>query len=125
MLATKIIELQEQNRMTQAKVNEVEKRSTTIMRERDQVLLENGRIVAAKTKLESLCRELNRHNQQIRVSGFELDRICFFIVRCMHFRMTVLSGSAKMKPNVKNWLQSFRFGFFLLRSAHGSVSDVF
>ena len=41
------------------------------MRERDQVLLENGRIVAAKTKLESLCRELHRHNQQIRVSHFE------------------------------------------------------
>ena len=109
VLATKIIELQEQSRMTQTKVSDLEKRSTTIMRERDQVLLENGRIVAAKTKLESLCRELNRHNQQIRVSGSALDRLCFFIVRGINFRMTVLSGNAKMKPNVKNWPQSFRF----------------
>jgi predicted RNase H-like nuclease (RuvC/YqgF family) len=70
-LATKIAELQEQNRFTQAKTNELEKRSTVFMRERDQALLENGRIVAAKAKLESLCRELHRHNQQIRVCYFQ------------------------------------------------------
>ncbi len=66
-LATKIAELQEQNRLIQAKTTEIEKRSTLFMRERDQALLENGRITAAKAKLESLCRELHRHNQQIRV----------------------------------------------------------
>lgn len=66
-LATKIAELQEQNRVIQVKTNELEKRSTGFMRERDQALLENGRITASKSKLESLCRELHRHNQQIRV----------------------------------------------------------
>ena len=66
-LATKIAELQEQNRVIQVKTNELEKRSTSFMRERDQALLENGRITATKSKLESLCRELHRHNQQIRV----------------------------------------------------------
>ena len=66
-LATKIAELQEQNRLTQGKINEFEKRSTIFMRERDQALLENGRLVASKSKLESLCRELHQHNQQIRV----------------------------------------------------------
>ena len=65
--ATKIAELQEQNRVIQVKTNELEKRSTSFMRERDQALLENGRITASKSKLESLCRELHRHNQQIRV----------------------------------------------------------
>jgi hypothetical protein len=69
-LATKIAELQEQNRLAQVKNNELEKRTAVLMREREQVLLENGRIVAAKAKLESLCRELHRHNQQIRVSYF-------------------------------------------------------
>jgi len=44
------------------------------MRERDQVLLENGRIVAAKAKLESLCRELHRHNQQIRDESTQRQR---------------------------------------------------
>lgn len=67
-LATKIAELQDQNKIIQTKTNEVEKRSTVFMRERDQALLENGRIVASKSKLESLCRELHRHNQQIRVN---------------------------------------------------------
>lgn len=66
-LATKIAELQEQNRIIQVKTNEIEKRATIYIRERDQAMLENGRIVAAKSKLESLCRELHRHNQQIRV----------------------------------------------------------
>lgn len=71
VLATKLAELQEQNRLTQSKTNEIEKRSAVLMRERDQVLLENSRITAAKTKLESLCRELHKHNQQIRVKKFE------------------------------------------------------
>ena len=57
-LATKIAELQEQNRLTQGKINDFEKRSTIFMRERDQALLENGRLVASKSKLESLCRDL-------------------------------------------------------------------
>jgi hypothetical protein len=40
------------------------------MRERDLALLENGRALATKTKLEDLCRELHRRNQQIRVKNF-------------------------------------------------------
>lgn len=70
-LATKLVELQEQTRFNHSKINEMEKRSATLMRERDQILLENSRITAAKTKLESLCRELHRHNQQIRVRFFQ------------------------------------------------------
>jgi len=69
-LATKVAELQEQHRMTQSKIHELEKRSTVLMRERDQALIENGRITASKAKLESLCRELHQHNQQIRVKYF-------------------------------------------------------
>ncbi|CAF4027219.1 unnamed protein product [Rotaria sp. Silwood2] len=65
-LATKLVELQEQNRLTHVKINELEKRSTFLIRERDQILIENSRASAAKSKLESLCRELHRHNQQIR-----------------------------------------------------------
>lgn len=67
-LATKIAELQEQQRLINARANDSEKRLANLMRERDQALLENGRIIAAKAKLESLCRELHRHSQQIRVS---------------------------------------------------------
>ncbi|CAF3515101.1 unnamed protein product [Rotaria sp. Silwood1] len=70
-LATKLVELQEQNRLTQTKINDLEKRSTLLIRERDQILLENSRTFAAKSKLESLCRELHRHNQQIRVSNYD------------------------------------------------------
>ncbi|CAF3595574.1 unnamed protein product [Adineta steineri] len=73
-LATKIVELQEQHRLIQVKNNELEKRTTTLLRERDQILLENSRVVGAKTKLESLCRELHRHNQQIRDDGTQRQR---------------------------------------------------
>ncbi|CAF0727237.1 unnamed protein product [Didymodactylos carnosus] len=73
-LCIKLAEFQEQYRVACAKVNELEKRSTVIMRERDQTLLENGRITAAKAKLESLCRELHRHNQQIRDESMQRQR---------------------------------------------------
>lgn len=72
-LATQLAELQEQTRLSQWKISDIEKRSNTYMRERDQILLENSRASAAKTKLESLCRELHQHNQQIRVGKIKFD----------------------------------------------------
>ena len=98
-LATKIAELQEQNRLAQSKIAELDKRAAVNMRERDQVLLENGRIVASKTKLESLCRELHRHNQQIRVS---LDPSLLFFFDDLSIRMKVLNDNAMTRPNVEN-----------------------
>lgn len=68
-LATKIAEAQEQQRTLLTKSNDLEKRTTTYTRERDHISLENSRLMAAKTKLESLCRELHKHNQQIRVNS--------------------------------------------------------
>jgi predicted RNase H-like nuclease (RuvC/YqgF family) len=100
-LATKIAELQEQNRSTQVKTNELEKRSTVFLRERDQALLENGRIVASKSKLESLCRELHRHNQQIRVLHPE-DSIFSFVIQAFCFRKKVLNDNVTMKQNAEN-----------------------
>ncbi|UJR07855.1 hypothetical protein I4U23_012138 [Adineta vaga] len=70
-LATKLAEFQEQNRSIQSKIHELEKKSVVFMRERDQALLENGRISASKGKLESLCRELHQHNQQIREENIQ------------------------------------------------------
>lgn len=37
------------------------------MREKDQLQTEHSKAVLAKSKLESLCRELHRHNEQIKV----------------------------------------------------------
>ncbi|CAF1524069.1 unnamed protein product [Adineta ricciae] len=73
-LATKVAELQEQQRTLLTKSNELEKRTTTYTRERDHISLENSRIIAAKTKLESLCRELHKHNQQIREESAQQQR---------------------------------------------------
>ncbi|CAF0719114.1 unnamed protein product [Adineta ricciae] len=73
-LATKVAELQEQQRMLLAKSSELEKRTTTYTRERDHISLENSRIIAAKTKLESLCHELHKHNQQIREESAQQQR---------------------------------------------------
>jgi hypothetical protein len=68
------------------------------MRERDQILLENSRITAAKTKLESLCRELHKHNQQIRVKNFNK----YFFIKNFFLRRKVFNDNKKMKQNVKN-----------------------
>ena len=39
-----------------------------VTREKDQLQSEHTKAVMAKSKLESLCRELQKHNQVIRVS---------------------------------------------------------
>ena len=38
------------------------------MKEKDQLQGEHGKAVLAKSKLENLCRELQRHNKLIKVS---------------------------------------------------------
>lgn len=97
-LATKLVELQDQSRLNHSKINEIEKRSATLMRERDQILLENSRVNAAKTKLESLCRELHRHNQQIRVRLFQSNGFSFVDFP----RKKVFNDNRKMKLNDEN-----------------------
>lgn len=104
-LATKVAEMQEQNRSTQSKIHELEKKSAVLVRERDTVLLENGRITGSKAKLESLCRELHQHNQQIRVGDPFLPLASVINV---HSRMRTSNGSKRTKPNVVNWPRSFK-----------------
>jgi DNA-binding Xre family transcriptional regulator len=69
MLALKLAEYQEHIHLAQVKINETEKRSIVFMRERDLAMLEHGRTLAAKSKLENLCRELHRNIQLIRVNN--------------------------------------------------------
>ena len=113
-LATKLVELQEQSRLNHSKINEIEKRSTILMRERDQILLENSRVTAAKTKLESLCRELHKHNQQIRVRTI-LASIRFSLRAFFFNRMKVFNDNRMMKPNDENWLRNFKYLFLFRR----------
>jgi len=39
------------------------------MREKDQLQSEHSKAILAKSKLESLCRELQRHNKLVKVGG--------------------------------------------------------
>ena len=47
-----------------------QKHQALLQRERDQLQSEHGRALLAKSKLESLCRELQRHNKSIKVKPF-------------------------------------------------------
>ena len=40
--------------------------SSQVMREKDQLQTEHSKAILAKSKLESLCRELQRHNKLVK-----------------------------------------------------------
>eukprot|EP00918_Siedleckia_nematoides_P091291 GHVU01200544.1.p1 GENE.GHVU01200544.1~~GHVU01200544.1.p1 ORF type:complete len:554 (-),score=142.38 GHVU01200544.1:2063-3724(-) len=65
-LCKKYTDLLEDHRMLQAKFKQNQRSLTTIMREKEQLHAEHGKSVLAKSKLESLCRELQRHNKLIK-----------------------------------------------------------
>lgn len=44
------------------------------MREKDQLQTEHSKAVLAKSKLESLCRELQRHNKAVKEESLARSR---------------------------------------------------
>lgn len=59
----------EEHRAEQKKLKYLQKRQAQITKEKDQLQSEHSRAILARSKLESLCRELQRHNKNLKVSG--------------------------------------------------------
>ncbi|KAK3863263.1 hypothetical protein Pcinc_030943 [Petrolisthes cinctipes] len=66
MLLSKYVELAEDNRNLTASSKSIERQVQTLQREKDQMDLEHTKAVLTKSKLESLCRELQRQNKVIK-----------------------------------------------------------
>ncbi|XP_038864956.1 beta-taxilin-like [Salvelinus namaycush] len=59
-------ELLEEHRGDQKQVKVLQKKLLQVMKEKDQLQSEHSRAVLARSKLESLCRELQRHNKTLK-----------------------------------------------------------
>ncbi|NXD25325.1 TXLNB protein, partial [Spelaeornis formosus] len=74
LLFKKYAELLEEHRAEQKKLKYLQKRQAQITKERDQLQSEHSRAILARSKLESLCRELQRHNKNLKEETIQRAR---------------------------------------------------
>jgi hypothetical protein len=65
-LGRKYCELLEEHKVTQTQLKNNQRSLQVLSKEKEQLQSEHGKIVLAKSKLESLCRELQRHNKLVK-----------------------------------------------------------
>ncbi|CAH1798771.1 unnamed protein product [Owenia fusiformis] len=65
-LCKKYTDLLEDHRVTQSTLKQNQRKLTVLGREKEQLQSEHSKAVLAKSKLESLCRELQRHNKLVK-----------------------------------------------------------
>ncbi|XP_052811894.1 alpha-taxilin-like isoform X3 [Mya arenaria] len=70
-LCKKYADLHEDHRILQSSYKQTQRKLTVTSREKDQLQTEHTKAVMAKSKLESLCRELQKHNQTIRQESLQ------------------------------------------------------
>ncbi|XP_046440700.1 alpha-taxilin-like [Daphnia pulex] len=66
VLTQKYAELLEENRSTAASLKNNEKHMTVLQKEKEQLQMENGKSLLARSRLEELCRELQRQNKVVK-----------------------------------------------------------
>nr|XP_060609452.1 beta-taxilin [Anolis sagrei ordinatus] len=74
VLFKKYAELLEEHRTEQKKLKYLQKRQTQLVKEKDQLQSEHSRAILARSKLESLCRELQRHNKTLKEETLQRAR---------------------------------------------------
>uniref|UniRef100_A0A8C7EUY9 Taxilin beta n=1 Tax=Neovison vison TaxID=452646 RepID=A0A8C7EUY9_NEOVI len=73
-LFKKYAELLDEHRTEQKKLKLLQKKQVQIQKEKDQLQSEHSRAVLARSKLESLCRELQRHNKTLKEETLQRAR---------------------------------------------------
>ncbi|KAK3098845.1 hypothetical protein FSP39_023637 [Pinctada imbricata] len=73
-LCKKYADLHEEHRVVQGTLKQTQRKLTVVTREKDQLQTEHTKAVMAKSKLEGLCRELQKHNQVIRQESLQRAR---------------------------------------------------
>ncbi|KAM6459899.1 beta-taxilin [Liasis olivaceus] len=74
VLFKKYAELLEEHRSEQKKLKCLQKRQTQLIKEKDQLQSEHSRAILARSKLEGLCRELQRHNKTLKEETLQRAR---------------------------------------------------
>lgn len=65
----------EESRSMQKQVKVLQKKQNQVLKEKIHLQSEHSKAVLARSKLESLCRELQRHNKTLKVKPLELVHI--------------------------------------------------
>nr|XP_020030067.1 beta-taxilin isoform X1 [Castor canadensis] len=73
-LLKKYAELLDEHRTEQKKLKLLQKKQVQIQKEKDQLQSEHSRAILARSKLESLCRELQRHNKTLKEETLQRAR---------------------------------------------------
>ncbi|KAK6170433.1 hypothetical protein SNE40_018831 [Patella caerulea] len=70
-LCKKYADIHEEHRVLQVSFKQAQRRMAVISREKDQIQSEHTKAVMGKSKLESLCRELQKHNKIIKEESIQ------------------------------------------------------
>ncbi|XP_058524991.1 beta-taxilin [Ochotona princeps] len=73
-LFKKYAELLDEHRTEQKKLKLLQKKQAQIQKEKDQLQSEHSKAILARSKLESLCRELQRHNKTLKEETLQRAR---------------------------------------------------
>ncbi|KAM9234368.1 beta-taxilin [Dugong dugon] len=73
-LFKKYAEVLEEHRTEQKKLKLLQKKQVQVQKEKDQLQSEHSRAILARSKLESLCRELQRHNKTLKEESLQRAR---------------------------------------------------
>ncbi|XP_005389316.1 PREDICTED: beta-taxilin [Chinchilla lanigera] len=73
-LFKKYAELLDEHRTEQKKLKLLQKKQVQVQKEKDQLQSEHSRAILARSKLESLCRELQRHNKTLKEETLQRAR---------------------------------------------------
>ncbi|XP_077207344.1 beta-taxilin isoform X2 [Paroedura picta] len=74
LLFKKYAELLEEHRTEQKKLKCLQKKQAQLIKEKDQLQSEHSKAILARSKLESLCRELQRHNKTLKEETLQRAR---------------------------------------------------
>ncbi|XP_078251025.1 alpha-taxilin-like isoform X2 [Rhinoraja longicauda] len=73
-LCKKYADMLEEHRNTQKQMRLLQKKQTQMIQEKDHMRGEHSKAILARSKLESLCRELQRHNRTLKEEGVQRGR---------------------------------------------------
>ncbi|XP_041665530.1 alpha-taxilin isoform X2 [Cheilinus undulatus] len=74
-LCKKYAELLEEHRNTEKQMRVLQKKQNQLVQEKDNLRTEHSKAILARSKLESLCRELQRHNRTLKEEGMQRTRL--------------------------------------------------
>lgn len=74
-LCKKYAELLEEQRTSQKQMRALQKKQSQLVQEKDHLRNEHSKAILARSKLESLCRELQRHNRTLKEEGMQRTRL--------------------------------------------------